>query len=63
MAPVVPDEIPEANVLSFGRIRVPDTAGITFIPVKLVITAGFICFPTLEPRIWGVPTKEVELIG
>ena len=57
VAPVVPEEIAEENVLSFGRIRVPETAGITFIPVKFVMTAGFICFPPLEPIMWDAPIE------
>ena len=48
VAPAVPDEPTDENVLSFGKIRVPDTAGITFIPAKFVMTAGPIGFPLIE---------------
>ena len=62
VVPVVPEDPAEENVLNFGRIRVPDTAGITFIPVKFVITAGPIFFPQLELIIWDALTEVVALV-
>ena len=60
--PVVPNEPLETNVPSFGKILVPGTAGITFIPAKFVITAEPKFFPELALIIWFVPVVVDVLV-
>ena len=60
--PVVPNEPLETNVPSFGKILVPGTAGMTFIPAKFVITAEPKFFPELALIIWFVPVVVDVLV-